>query len=130
MPSSLHATDLGSLLDHLDSFKGVAASSPFDETSLVYKVMGKMFTIVSLDSFEQGDPRMNLKCDPDRAVQLREEYEEWILPGYHMSKKHWNTLRLVPGGIPMPLIGELIQHSYDLVVAGLTKKLQAELHSL
>ena len=63
---------------------------------------------------------MNLKCDPDRAVELREEHET-IIPGYHMNKKHWNTL-ILDGSLPAGLVKELIRHSYDLVFASLTKK--------
>ena len=73
-------------------------------------------------------PQVNLKCNPERAVELREAYDGAIIPGYHMSKVHWNTLLLE--NLPPKLILELIDHSYELVVAGLTKKLQAELKEL
>lgn len=104
--------------------KGVTEDFPFDEITLVFKVMGKMFALASLD----GENTVNLKCDPERAIELREEYNS-ILPGYHMSKKHWNTL-LLSGDLKTSLIKELIDHSYDLVVAGLTKKLREELTNL
>lgn len=107
------------------SKKGVTEGFPFDESTLVFKVMGKMFALVSL---ERLPPQCNLKCDPERAVELREEYDGSITPGYHMSKTHWNTLFLEQ--LPSQLIKELIDHSYDLVVASLTKKLQQELQNL
>lgn len=89
---------------------------PFDENTLVFKVIGKMFALtnVSWENFS-----INLKCDPERAIQLREEYEE-IIPGYHMSKKHWNTIDM-QGMLSDKLVCELIDHSYDLVVKSLTK---------
>lgn len=99
---------------------------PFDEVTLVFKVMGKMFAAMGL---EYGEPRINLKCDPDRAVKLREEYPENALPGYHMSKKHWNTV-VANDGLPDALVRVWIDHSYDLVVASLSKKLREELASL
>ena len=105
--------------------KGVTEEFPFDANTLVFKVMGKMFALVSL---ERQPPQCNVKCDPERAVELREEYDGAIIPGYHMSKKHWNTLFL--GQLPPKLILELVDHSYNLVVAGLTKKLQQELKNL
>ena len=109
--------------------KGVTEEFPFDEETLVFKVMGKMFALTSLKRWEEGDESVNLKCDPDRALELREEYES-IKPGFHMSKKHWNTVQINSGELSIQLIKELIDHSYDLVVKGLTKKLREELNSL
>lgn len=100
---------------------GVTEGFPFDNKVLVFKVMNKMFALVDVDLFESA----NLKCDPERAAQLREQYDG-IKPGYHMDKKHWNTV-MMDGSVPDPLIVELIDHSYDLVVAGLSKKLRDEL---
>ncbi len=107
------------------SKKGVTEEFPFDAHTLVFKVMGKMFALIAL---ERLPPQCNLKCDPERAVALREEYDGVITPGYHMSKKHWNTLFLE--SLPPDIIKELVDHSYNLVVAGLTKKLKEELSSL
>ncbi len=107
------------------SKKGVEETFPFDEHTLVFKVMGKMFALVAL---ERQPSQANLKCEPERAVILREEYDGVITPGYHMSKVHWNTLFLE--NLPAKLIVELIDHSYDLVVSKLTKKLKAELENL
>lgn len=106
--------------------KGVTEGLPFGPDNLVIKVMGKMFTIASLDEVPL---RVNLKCDPERAILLREEYPYTILPGYHMNKELWNTL-ILDGTLSNTFIFELIDHSYDLVVQGLTKKLQKELQDL
>ncbi|MEO9891666.1 MmcQ/YjbR family DNA-binding protein [Aurantibacter sp.] len=105
--------------------KGVTEELPFDEHTLVFKVMGKMFALTGL---QRLPPQVNLKCDPERAIELRETYDGNIIPGYHMSKIHWNTL--IIQNIPPQLIKELIDHSYDLVVAKITKKLRAELDNL
>jgi len=91
---------------------GVEETFPFDQTTLVFKVLGKMFALTGLDSEAFT---VNLKCDPERAIQLREQYPEAILPGYHMSKKHWNTVHFEEG-LDEELLRELIDHSYDLVV--------------
>ncbi|MGM0498463.1 MAG: MmcQ/YjbR family DNA-binding protein [Bacteroidota bacterium] len=100
---------------------GVTEEFPFDETTLVFKVMGKMFALTDLeDQFS-----VNLKCVPDDCIELRERYNA-VVPGYHMNKKHWNTV-YIDGAIPDDLIYEWIDNSYDLVVKKLTKKQQAEL---
>ena len=104
---------------------GVEETFPFDEHTLVFKVMGKMFAITGLNREEF---KVNLKCDPDRSLELREQYEE-IEPGWHMSKRHWNTVNF-EGELSEKLIRELIDNSYDLIVKSLTKKLQAELEQL
>lgn len=93
---------------------------PFDEDTLVFKVLGKMFALISISHPDT----VNLKCDPEYAAELREKYEA-IRPGYHMSKKHWNTVEL-NSGLGKKLICDLIDHSYDQVVAGMPKKLQNE----
>lgn len=110
------------LRDFCLSLKGVTEHFPFDEFSLVLKVQGKMFGLIPLDNTE---PQIALKCDPERAIQLREEYEA-ITGAYHFNKKHWNTVR-IDSSVSRSLLLELIQHSYDLVVAGLPKKLRDEL---
>jgi len=107
--------------DYCTLKKGVTEGFPFDEKTLVFKVMNKMFALVDVDEFKS----VNLKCNPEKALDLREEYHA-INPGYHMNKKHWNTITF-NGDVPDQLIFELIDHSYDLVVKSLTKKEQAEL---
>ena len=106
------------------SKKGVTEEFPFGEDTLVFKVMGKMFALTDVELFES----INLKCDPEKAVQLREEYPA-VLPGYHMNKKHWNTV-LMDEGLGERLIKEWIDKSYDLVVASLSKSLQCQLKAL
>ena len=118
--------DIEQFRDYCLSKNGVTESFPFDEKTLVFKVMGKMF---ALSGLENNPAKANLKCNPERSIELREEYDGLITPGYHMSKIHWNTVELEKS-IPQSLIVELIDHSYNLVVKSLTKKLQAELASL
>lgn len=108
------------------SKKGVTESFPFDEKTLVFKVMGKMF---ALSGLEHQPAKANLKCDPERSIELREEYDGLIYGAFHMNKLHWNTVELEMN-IPHKLILDLIDHSYDLVVAKLTKKLKFELENL
>nr|WP_314898313.1 MmcQ/YjbR family DNA-binding protein [uncultured Flavobacterium sp.] len=110
------------------SKKGVTEHFPFDEDTLVFKVGGKMFALSSLSQWEKGQPSMNLKCDPERAEELRAEYDD-IQPGFHMSKIHWNTIA-VNAAVPDSLIKELIDHSYELVFKSLTKKMQSEIQEL
>jgi len=112
------------LREYCISKKGVTECFPFDEVTLVFKVMGKMFALTNLD----GPTTINLKCDPDRAIELREQYSD-ILPGYHMNKTHWNTVN-VQGSLSNQIIKELIDHSYDLVVKSLTRKLREELQAM
>lgn len=102
---------------------GVEEGFPFGEDTLVLKVMGKMFALSSLKSTWFS---CNLKCNPERALELREEYES-INPGFHMNKKHWNTVSFETSDISESLMLELIDHSYELVVSSLTKKLKEEL---
>ena len=104
------------------SKKQVSESFPFDKQTLVFKVGDKMFALTSL---EKHPTTVNLKCDPERAIDLRDRYAE-IIAGYHMSKKHWNTIT-IESNLPLALITELIDHSYNLVIKGMTKKQQIEL---
>jgi predicted DNA-binding protein (MmcQ/YjbR family) len=90
--------------------------TPFGETVLVFKVVGKMFALVSLD---EVPATANLKCDPDLALELRDRYEQ-VRPGYHMNKKHWNTVE-IESGIPQDELRKMIDHSYELVVSSLPR---------
>ena len=96
--------------------RGASESFPFDESTLVFKVGTKIFALLSLDA----DFSINLKCDPEKALELREHYTE-VIPGYHQNKKHWNTIDL-KGSLSKSLICEWIDHSYKLVFSSLTKK--------
>jgi predicted DNA-binding protein (MmcQ/YjbR family) len=113
--------------DYCLAKKGVTEHFPFDEDTLVFKVGGKMFALSSLTQWEKGEASVNLKCDPDRALELRAQYEA-IEAGYHMSKVHWNTVS-VDGDVPEKMFRELIDHSYELIFKSLTKKLQAEIEA-
>ncbi|PKD42489.1 MmcQ/YjbR family DNA-binding protein [Rhodohalobacter barkolensis] len=108
--------NIESFRDYCLSFSGITEEFPFDENTLVFKVMGKMFALCDVDEFES----INLKCDPEKAVELREEYPGLVEPGYHMNKKHWNTVSM-QGNLPDDLIKEWIKDSYDLVVAKLPR---------
>ncbi len=110
--------------DYCLSKKAVTEGFPFDETTLVFKVMGKMFALTDVE----GEFKLNLKCDPEKAISLREKYPDHLLPGYHMNKKHWNTI-IVDGSIPDKLLYEWIDESYDLIVASLPKVKQRELRT-
>ena len=110
------------------SKKGVTEHFPFDEETLVFKVGGKMFCLTSLNQWEKGTPSLNLKCNPERAQELRAEYEA-IIPGWHMSKVHWNTVAF-NSDVSDKMMCELINNSYDLVFNSLTKKIQAEINEL
>lgn len=104
--------------DYCLSKPGTSEDTPFDKNTLCFKVGGKIFALTDMDLFES----VNLKCDPERAIELREQ-TQGILPGYHMNKKHWNTV-LVNGLVADPLILELVDHSYYLVFKSLPQKLK------
>lgn len=106
------------------SKKAVVETFPFGENILVLKVMDKMFALIPLDNVEK---QITLKCDPERAIALRETHSS-IVGAYHFNKKHWNTVML-DNTLPDDVLRELIDHSYDLVVGGLTKKLRDALNN-
>ncbi|MEU6445426.1 MmcQ/YjbR family DNA-binding protein [Streptomyces sp. NPDC046979] len=104
------------------SFNASVEDFPFNPETSVFKVLGKMFALSSLD----GRPlTVNLKCDPDDAVRLRGEYPGLVVPGWHMNKRHWNTVTAGAGAdggqLPDRVVRELVEDSYDLVVAGLPR---------
>ena len=110
------------LRDYCLAKLGVAESFPFGDDSLVFKVGGKMFALLSTES---QPVTLNLKCDPERAIQLREEYDA-VTPGFHMNKQHWNTIT-INGRVRAADVHEWIDHSYELVRMSLPKAIQAEL---
>lgn len=101
------------------SLKACTEDFPFDETTLCFRVGNKIFAITDTENIPL---RVNLKCDPERAIELRELHEE-IVPGYHCNKKHWNTIYL-NGNLDKKLIVDLIQHSYNLIFNSLAKKIK------
>lgn len=107
------------LREYCLSRKKVTESFPFNETTLVFKVAGKMFLLVDIESKPVS---FNVKCDPDKAVMLREKYS-CVQPGYHMSKIHWNTIEC-DGSVNHKLLKEWIDHSYEMVVKSLPKAAQ------
>jgi predicted DNA-binding protein (MmcQ/YjbR family) len=103
------------------SKKGAIEGFPFDDTTLVVKVGAKIFALLNLD----GPPSINLKCDPAKALELR-EICPFVIPGYHMNKKHWNTV-LLDGSLPNDLIISMLDHSYELVFNSLPEKIRKEI---
>lgn len=120
--------NLESFYEYCISKKGVTEHFPFDDTILVFKVGEKIFALSSLKHWELGEPSVNLKCNPERALELRAQYDA-IQPGYHMSKVHWNTI-LVNLDVNDLFLKELIDHSYDLVFSSLSKKVKASILAL
>ena len=115
--------NLEELRDYCISKKGVEETLPFGPETLVFKVSGKAFLLTGFDS----DPlQFNVKCDPEKAIELREEYP-CVLPGYHMNKKHWNTV-IVDGSVTKKIVLDWVDDSYDLVVKGLSKAEQKKLN--
>ena len=120
--------NLETFYEYCLSKKGVTEHFPFDEDTLVFKVGGKMFALSSLKQWEKGMPSVNLKCDPDRALELRANYDA-INEGYHMSKIHWNTVG-INQDVSTVLLQELIDHSYEVIFKRLSKKIQSEIAAL
>ena len=114
--------DLENFREHCLNKPRVTESTPFGEDVLVFKVAGKMFALAALDEIPVT---VNLKCDPDLALELRDRYEQ-VRPGYHMNKKHWNTVE-IDSGISDTELRKMIDHSYDLVVKSLPKAARAKL---
>src|SRR5207245_9330241 len=114
--------DVQSFREYCLSKPGTRESTPFGEDVLVFKVAGKMFALAALD---EVPATVNLKCDPDLALDLRDQYEQ-VRPGYHMNKKHWNTVE-IESGIPEAELRRMIEHSYEMVMKSLPKKARAKL---
>ena len=120
--------NIETLREYCLSKPGVTEGFPFDEDALVFKVMGKMFALMPDRLSEGGHPTINLKCDPEFALILRQTYAA-VEPGYHMNKRHWNTIH-IDGTIPDDEIRDMIDQSYELVTSHLPKKLQLKLQHL
>jgi predicted DNA-binding protein (MmcQ/YjbR family) len=116
--------DLEQLRAECLALKGTSEDMPFGEDMLAFRVMGKIFLLTGINA---DPPAANMKCDPERAIELREMYSD-IVPGYHMNKVHWNTVTL--DALPTPFLQDLIRHSYDLVAASLKKAEREALNSL
>jgi predicted DNA-binding protein (MmcQ/YjbR family) len=109
------------LRDHCLQLKGVTEDLPFGEDTLVFRIGSKIFLLVGLS---EGD-RFNVKCDPELAEELREQHPE-VKPGFHMNKKHWNTVYM-NGALSRKQLCEMVDHSYNLVLKSLPKKTQEEI---
>lgn len=109
---------LAEFREHCAGFPGFSEDLPFDANTLAFRVGGKIFALMDVDLFTS----VNLKCDPERAIELREQYPG-IIPGYHMNKAHWNTVA-TDGSVPAPLLLELARHSYELVRNALPRKVR------
>lgn len=126
--------DLEEFVAYCSAKPGVTIESPMGPGSIWVKVMGKMFAITNTDDMKMGNEIVppfhfiNLKCDPEKAIELREQYPA-IQAGWHQSKTHWNSLYM-DGSLSGDLVRELIDHSYQIVADGLPKKLQEELKNL
>ena len=114
--------NIESIREYCLARKNATEGFPFGEDTLVFKVMDKMFLLVSLSA---NPLQFNAKCNPEKAIELREVYDA-IKPGYHMNKKHWNTV-IIDGSISTKLLKEMIDDSYNLIVQSLPKKLKKEL---
>jgi len=116
--------DIQGFRDYCLAKQGVTESLPFDNNTLVLKVMGKIFTLAKIEEFQS----INLKCDPEMAIKLRERYNA-VLPGFHMNKKHWNTV-VINQDVADMLLNQWIDDSYGLVVKSLPKNLKTDLDNL
>src|SRR5213080_2981600 len=114
--------DLAHVREYCLSKPRATEGTPFGPDVLVFKVRGKMFALAAL---EEVPTTVNLKCDPDLALELRDRYEQ-IQPGYHMNKKHWNTVE-IESGIPDAEVRKMIDHSYDLVVQSLPRAIRSKI---
>ena len=114
--------DIEQLREYCLAKTGTEEGLPFGPDTLVYKVGGKVFLLTGLDNEEL---RFNVKCQPDKAMELREQFS-CVLPGYHMNKKHWNTI-VVDGTVSSKQLKEWIDHSYELVVNSLPKKIREDM---
>lgn len=114
------------LRQHCMSKNKATEGFPFDQHTLVFKVLGKMFALFPLKKWEAGEASMMLKCDPEYTTELRDQYKS-IYAGPYVSNKHWNTVDIYKGELQSEFVLQLIDHSYDMVVKGMTKKLRDQL---
>ncbi len=120
--------NLETLYKYCLSKKGTTEHFPFDQDILVFKIGSKMYALSSISGWEKGEPKINVKCNPDIALELRSQYHD-VQPAYHMNKKHWNTL-VINSEITDKQIKEWIDDSYNLVFESLPKKKQSDLNTI
>jgi predicted DNA-binding protein (MmcQ/YjbR family) len=121
--------DIESLRQYCLSKKAATEDMPFGEGTLVFRVLGKEGKIFALMSLDEVECRINLKCEPEYAVELRDKYSDSIIPGYHMNKTHWNTV-YCERGLDDAFIRSLVDHSYEVIVVSLKKNLQELLKTM
>ena len=121
--------NIDQIRDYCLNKKGANEGFPFDSDTLVFKVLSKMFVLAPLKKWEKGEAAITLKCDPEYTLELRENYAS-IYAGPYVSNKHWNTISIYMVELQPKFIFELIDHSYDMVVKGMTKKQREELNNL
>jgi predicted DNA-binding protein (MmcQ/YjbR family) len=121
--------NIDQIRDYCLNKKGTNEGFPFDSDTLVFKVLSKMFVLAPLEKWERGEATITLKCDPEYTLLLRDEYE-CIYAGPYESNKHWNTISIYMEELSSKFIFELIDHSYDMVIKGMTKKQREELSNL
>jgi predicted DNA-binding protein (MmcQ/YjbR family) len=117
--------NLETFYDYCLSKKGITEHFPFNDDALVFKVGGKMMALSSLSQWENGNPSVNLKCNPEYAQELRAQYDG-IIPAFHMNKVHWNTVA-INNAVSDSFVKKLIDNSYDLVFKSLTKNIQNDI---
>lgn len=115
--------DIETIRTYCLSKKATTESFPFDDHTLVFKVLNKMFLIAPLSKWENGEATITLKCDPNYTVELRETYAS-IYPGPYVHNTHWNTIAIYKNELKPQFITELINHSYEMVIKGMTKKMR------
>jgi predicted DNA-binding protein (MmcQ/YjbR family) len=125
--NSLHNID--QIREYCLNKKGTKEEFPFDSDTLVFKVLNKMFVLAPLEKWERGEATITLKCNPEYTLELRDTYES-IYAGPYLNNKHWNTISIYKGELTPRFILELIDHSYDMVIKGMTKKMREELNNL
>ena len=118
--------DIEQLREYCLKKKGTTEDFPFNQDTLVFKVLGKMYLLTSLPKWERGEAAINVKADLEYAEELRMGYGS-IHPGYHMSKKHWNTIDIYKGELSTDFIFQLVDHSYNMVLKGMSKKMRDSL---
>ena len=118
--------NIDQIRDYCLSKTHTTESFPFNQDTLVFKILNKMFALVPLEKWEKGEASITLKCDPEYTLKLREKYES-IYAGPYVSNKHWNTISIYNGELRPEFIFELIDHSYDMVVKAMPKKMRNQL---
>ena len=119
--------NIDQIRDYCLSKNQTTESFPFDKDTLVFKILNKMFALVPLDKWEKGEAAITLKCDPEYTLELRDKYES-VYAGPYVSNKHWNTVSIYTGELQPEFVFQLIDHSYDMVIKAMPKKMRNQLN--